>query len=53
MAKATPHMVVHVFETAVKEAPSFAARVKEDVLLFRETRKAKKDAARDGAAAAE
>jgi hypothetical protein len=57
VARATPHMVVELVQTAVKEAPTFAAMVKEDVTLFRETRQKKKaqkkEAARDVAAAAE
>ncbi len=37
-AQKSPHMVVNMFQTAVKEAPVVAARVKEDVTLFRELR---------------
>jgi hypothetical protein len=40
----TPHVVVNLFQTAVKEAPVVAARVKEDVTLFREIRAQKKRA---------
>jgi predicted nucleotide-binding protein (sugar kinase/HSP70/actin superfamily) len=57
VAKATPHMVVELVQSAVKEAPTFVARVKEDVALLRETRQKKKaqkrDSSRDVAAAAE
>ena len=41
-AQKTPHLVVNLFQTAVKEAPAVAARVKEDVTLFREHRAMKK-----------
>jgi hypothetical protein len=41
-AKKSPHMVVHLVESAVKEAPTTMKRVKEDVTLFRELRAAKK-----------
>jgi predicted nucleotide-binding protein (sugar kinase/HSP70/actin superfamily) len=52
--KAAPHMVVELVQTAVKEAPAVAALVKEDIAIFRETRKAKKASAQqDTAAAAE
>lgn len=37
----TPHVVVDLFQTAVKEAPSVAQRVKEDLTLYREMRAAK------------
>ena len=43
-AQKTPHLVVNLFQTAVKEAPVVAARVKEDVTLFREIRAEKKRA---------
>ncbi len=42
----TPHMTVQVFQTAVKEAPAVAARVKEDLTMFRELRAEKKRAAK-------
>src|SRR3954469_5464735 len=45
-AQKTPHVVVNLFQTAVKEAPAVAARVKEDVTLFREIRAMKKKAPR-------
>ena len=38
----TPHMVLTFVREAVEAAPSVAARVKEDLVLLRETRKAKK-----------
>lgn len=44
-AQKTPHVVVNLFQTAVKEAPVVAARVKEDLTLFREMRAEKKRAA--------
>jgi hypothetical protein len=37
-------MVVQLFRSAVDAAPQVAARVKEDVSMFREMRKAKKQA---------
>ncbi len=40
-ARKSPHMVVAMVKGAVEAAPEVAARVKEDVLLFRESRKAK------------
>ena len=40
----TPHVVVNVVETAVEEAPAVLARVKEDVIVFREMRAQKKKA---------
>jgi predicted nucleotide-binding protein (sugar kinase/HSP70/actin superfamily) len=36
IAQKTPHLTVQLFETAVKEAPAVAARVKEDLTMFRE-----------------
>ena len=42
MATKTPHTVVNVWQTAVKEAPAVVARVKEDVVLLREVRAEKK-----------
>jgi hypothetical protein len=41
-AKQSPHMVVALFKNAVEAAPEVAARVKQDVLLYRELRRAKK-----------
>ena len=41
-AQKTPHLVVNFFQTAVKEAPVVAARVKEDITLLREVRAMKK-----------
>ncbi len=41
----TPHLTVHLFRTAVSEAPAVAARVKEDLTMFRELRAEKKRAA--------
>jgi hypothetical protein len=38
----SPHMVVQLFKSAVEAAPEVAARVKEDVALYREVRRAKK-----------
>ena len=55
-ATKTPHVVVNLFQTAVQEAPVVAARVKEDITLFREIRQmgkaTKKAAARRVAAEA-
>jgi predicted nucleotide-binding protein (sugar kinase/HSP70/actin superfamily) len=53
-ARKSPHMVVQLFRSAVDAAPEVAARVKEDVVLYREMRRAKKiDAPRPMEAAAE
>jgi predicted nucleotide-binding protein (sugar kinase/HSP70/actin superfamily) len=54
-AMASPHMVIKLVESSVKAAPELALRVKEDVAIFREVRKAKKSATQveTGAAAAE
>ena len=44
-AKATansPHVVLEMFKDAVEAAPSVAGRLKEDLILLQETRKAKK-----------
>jgi hypothetical protein len=41
-AKQSPHMVVALVRSAVEAAPEMAARVKEDVALLREARKAKR-----------
>ena len=38
VAQKTPHVAVDLFQTAVKEAPSVAARVKEDISLLVELR---------------
>jgi predicted nucleotide-binding protein (sugar kinase/HSP70/actin superfamily) len=43
-AQKTPHVAVELFQTAVKEAPAVAARVKEDLTMFRELRAEKKRA---------
>jgi predicted nucleotide-binding protein (sugar kinase/HSP70/actin superfamily) len=40
-ARRSPHMVVTMVKTAAAAAPSVAARVKEDVVLYRELRRAK------------
>jgi len=40
----SPHMVIGLFQTAVKEAPVVAARVKEDLAAYREMRAAAKSA---------
>ena len=40
-ARRSPHMVVTLVKTAAAAAPSVAARVKEDVVLYRENRRAK------------
>ena len=42
---ATPHITVNLFHTAVEQAPVVAARVKEDLTMFREMRAEKKRAA--------
>jgi hypothetical protein len=44
VAQKTPHTVVTFAEAAVKEAPAVMSRVKEDVVMFRELRAAKKKA---------
>ena len=46
VAQKTPHLTVQIFQTAVKEAPAVAARVKEDLTMFRELRAEKKRAAK-------
>ena len=38
----TPHITVNLFQTAVEQAPVVAARVKEDLTMFRELRAEKK-----------
>jgi predicted nucleotide-binding protein (sugar kinase/HSP70/actin superfamily) len=50
-AEAAPHMVVKIVRGAAQAAPEVAARVKEDVILYRETRKAAKAKAAKPAAA--
>jgi hypothetical protein len=41
-ARKSPHMVVQMFRSAVEAAPEVAARVKEDMAIYREQRRAKK-----------
>jgi hypothetical protein len=48
-ARQSPHMVVAMFKNAVEAAPEVAARVKEDVAMFREAKRAKKRAAQPAA----
>ncbi|HEY8086553.1 MAG TPA: 2-hydroxyglutaryl-CoA dehydratase, partial [Polyangiaceae bacterium] len=43
-ARKSPHMVVQIVKSAVEAAPVVAARVKEDVTMYRELRRAKKSA---------
>jgi predicted nucleotide-binding protein (sugar kinase/HSP70/actin superfamily) len=40
--QATPHVTVNLYRTAVEQAPVVAARVKEDLTMFRELRAEKK-----------
>jgi predicted nucleotide-binding protein (sugar kinase/HSP70/actin superfamily) len=40
-ARRSPHMVVQMFRSAVEAAPEVAAKVKEDVVLYRQMRRAK------------
>ena len=40
-ARKSPHMVVEMFKSAVEAAPEVAAKVKEDVVLYRQMRRAK------------
>ncbi len=42
MAEASPHMVIKLVRGAAQAAPEVAARVKEDLTILRETRKAAK-----------
>jgi predicted nucleotide-binding protein (sugar kinase/HSP70/actin superfamily) len=42
VATDSPHVVLEMFKDAVETAPSVAARLKEDIILLQETRKAKK-----------
>ncbi len=57
IARTSPHMIVSLVETTVKAAPEVAQRLREDWILFGETRKAAKAKAARGpemsAAAAE
>ncbi len=48
-----PHMVVELYKNAKEQAPAIASRVKEDITILREQRKAKKNAPADLSAAAE
>jgi predicted nucleotide-binding protein (sugar kinase/HSP70/actin superfamily) len=48
-----PHVVVELFRSAREQAPALASRVKEDLAILREERRAKKSASPDLAAAAE
>ena len=41
-SQTTPHVTVNLFQTAVEQAPVVAARVKEDLTMFRELRAEKK-----------
>jgi len=41
-ARKSPHMVIAMFRSAVEAAPSVAARVKEDIAIYREVKRAKK-----------
>jgi len=50
---AAPHMVVELYKNAKEQAPTVVARVKEDITILREQRKAKKSAPADLTAAAE
>jgi predicted nucleotide-binding protein (sugar kinase/HSP70/actin superfamily) len=49
-ARKSPHMVVATFRRAVEAAPGVAARVKEDIAIYREVKRAKKNAPLDAAA---
>jgi len=46
VAKKAPHMVIHMVQSTVKEAPNTVKRAKEDIALYRELRTAKKAAAK-------
>jgi predicted nucleotide-binding protein (sugar kinase/HSP70/actin superfamily) len=48
-----PHLVVELYKNAKEQAPALASRVKEDLTILREQRKAKKSAPADLSAAAE
>jgi predicted nucleotide-binding protein (sugar kinase/HSP70/actin superfamily) len=45
-ARKSPHMVVAMFRSAVEAAPGVAARVKEDIAIYREAKRAKKSEAK-------
>jgi predicted nucleotide-binding protein (sugar kinase/HSP70/actin superfamily) len=45
-ARKSPHMVVAMFRSAVEAAPGVAARVKEDIAIYREVKRAKKTEAK-------
>lgn len=51
VARKSPHLVVAMVKSAVEAAPEVAAKVKQDVLLFRESRRAKTEARSVDAAA--
>ena len=44
VVRSSPHMVITLAQATVKNAPEVAKRVREDVILFQETRKATKAA---------
>jgi hypothetical protein len=48
-AKKTPHLTIHLVQTAMKEAPVVASQLKEDLTIFRELRAQKKQEKRKGA----
>ncbi|HEX4474820.1 MAG TPA: hypothetical protein VH142_07075, partial [Polyangiaceae bacterium] len=48
-----PHLVVELYKNAKEQAPALASRVKEDLTILRDQRKAKKSAPADLSAAAE
>jgi len=43
LARTSPHMIVSLVETTVKSAPEVAHRLREDIILFSETRRAAKE----------
>jgi len=45
LARTSPHMIVSLVETTVKAAPEVAQRLREDIILFGETRRAAKEKA--------
>jgi hypothetical protein len=49
-ARKSPHMVVAMFRNAVEAAPAVAARVKEDIAIYREVKRTKKSTTLDAAA---
>jgi predicted nucleotide-binding protein (sugar kinase/HSP70/actin superfamily) len=54
VAKKSPHMVIEFVQTTVQKAPEVAARIKEDVVIYRDAKRKKAEsAAREMAAAAE